>query len=117
MAGKQDFKLTIRIGSRVEREQYPTLEGAIEALRGRVARLRSEGDLPSISMLREFSPEQRVRARLEISTGKIFRRREAGVDVMGDGSLVPYLGGATKTHLDPEDEAAFADALAAALRE
>jgi hypothetical protein len=38
---------------------------------------------------------------LEISTGGLVRGRSAGVDVMGDGSLVPFGGGITRQPLEP----------------
>ena len=63
--------------------------------------MQQEGDLPRIRSLRNFEPGQRVHARIEISTGRMLRRREAGVDVMGDGSLVPYSGATFKHKLDP----------------
>ncbi len=44
-------------------------------------------------MLRDFEPGERVAARLELSTGGLLRGRAAGVDVMGDGSLVAVRGG------------------------
>jgi hypothetical protein len=57
--------------------------------------------LPAVKALRDFEPGDRVSARLEISTGGMFRGRAAGVDVMGDGSLVPFLGGITRQELQP----------------
>jgi hypothetical protein len=112
-----EFTLTIRKGPEVAREQHETLCDAIEALSASVAAVRSEGALPSVTMLRTFEPGQRVRARVEISTGRLFRRREAGVDVMGDGSVVPFSGGSTREHLDPRESESFEDVVAAALRE
>jgi hypothetical protein len=44
-------------------------------------------------MLREFAPGDRVAARLELSVGGMLRGRTAGIDLMGDGSLVAYAGG------------------------
>ena len=45
-------------------------------------------------MLREFEPAGQVAGRVEISTGGLLRRGEdAGVDVMGDGTLVAFSGG------------------------
>ena len=51
----------------------------------------SEGaPLGAVKMFREYQPGERVAARLEISTGGLLRGRDAGLDVMGDGRLVPY---------------------------
>lgn len=111
------FTVTIRNGPSVHREQYDTLEQAIDAVSLRVSEIRSEGNLPSVKMLRTFEPGQRVKARVEISTGRFLRRRDAGVDVMGDGAVVPYRGGSSRDHLDPREGERFEDALADALRE
>lgn len=110
------FTLTIREGPRVERERHDSLDAAIAALSRRVEELRASGDLPTVKMLREFGPERRVKARLEIAAGRRFRRREAGVDVMGDGAVVPYRGGTFKRHLDPPEGVSYSDALSEALR-
>jgi hypothetical protein len=52
-------------------------------------------------MIRTYAPGQRVKARLEISTGGVLRRSDAGIDVMGDGRLVPYAGGIRRRELEP----------------
>jgi hypothetical protein len=62
-------------------------------------------------MLREFSPGDRVAARLELSTGRLLRGRSAGVDVMGDGSTVAYAGGVQRRALDLGRGETLADAL------
>lgn len=117
LAAMGRFTLTVREGPRVERERFESLSEALGRLRSRVEELRGEGDLPTVKMLREFGPEQRVRARLEIAAGSRLRRREAGVDVMGDGSVVPYRGGTFKRHLDPPDGVGYEQALLEALAE
>jgi hypothetical protein len=65
--------------------------------------VRREGPLPSRSLVREFSPQDLVAARLEISTGGLLRGRTAGVDVMGDGSFVAFRGGMRREELDPDE--------------
>lgn len=110
------FKLTIRNGPRVRRSEHETAEEALAALDREVEALAAEGGLEEIKMLRTFRPDQRVKARLEISTGGIFRRREAGVDLMGDGSVIPYAGGAFKRPIDSHQDD-YLNALAEALRE
>ena len=51
-------------------------------------------------MLRDFEPGDRVAARLELSTGGALRGRTAGIDLMGDGSLVAYAGGIGRRALE-----------------
>ena len=50
------YKLTIRHGSKVTREGHESLTGALEALRSNGERIRAEGDLPEVSMIRTTSP-------------------------------------------------------------
>lgn len=111
------FVLTIRNGPRVERRRYDGLEQAVEALRDGVTSALGEDPLPEVRMLRTFSPEDRVKARLEISSGRILRRRDAGIDVMGDGSIVPFQGGVFRRPLEPRAGEDAVDTVAAALRE
>jgi hypothetical protein len=111
------YTLTIRNGPRVSRSGHESLGQAVAALRAGVEEVRAEGGLPPVKMLREYQPGQRVKARFEISTGKVFRRREAGVDLMGDGTVVPYRGGTFRKHLDPPDGTSYDDAVIEALRE
>lgn len=101
------YKLTVRDGPKVSREKHQSLAGAIAAMRSHVERIRAEGDLPTVSMLRTYEPGDRVRARLEISAGGVLRSRDAGIDVMGDGGLVPYRGGVFRRQIehDPGDTA------------
>ncbi len=67
----------------------------------------SEGRLGSVSAFREYTPDRRVQARIEVSGKGLLRGPEAGLDVMGDGSLVPYRGTIFKRALQAEsvDEA------------
>lgn len=112
MAG---WRLTIRHGSNVEREQLETLDEAIEELRRRAEGVRAEGPLDDVSMIRTYDPEVRVHARLELTGPGRIRRPEAGLDVMGDGRLVPYRGAIFKRELSPERGESAYDAVRAAL--
>ena len=98
----------MRHGSRVRRESFDDLNGAVAAMERAVDEVRAEGPLQGVKVLREFEPGERVAARIELSTGGWLRGREAGVDVMGDGSVVPYSGGMGRRQLEPlPDESAF----------
>jgi len=110
------YKLTIRHGPKVTREGHETLSGALEALRESSERVRAEGNLPEVSLIRTYEPGVRVKARLEISTGGFLRRRDAGLDVMGDGALVPFKGGVVRRPLEMEEGASPYEALEGALR-
>lgn len=97
------WNLRIRHGSDVEREQFDSLEQAIEEMRKQVEAIRAEGPLKKASVPRDYEPSEQVHARLEISTGGLLRGRDAGLDVMGDGSLVPYRGGIRRMQLELRD--------------
>ena len=102
------YRLTVRHGPKVERESFETLDGAVEALERRAEEVRGEGPLQEISVLRDVQAGDRVHARLELSAGSLLRGREAGLDVMGDGALVPYTGVIRKRRLEPgRDQSAF----------
>jgi hypothetical protein len=73
-----------------------------------VEEVRAAGPLEGVKMLRDFEPDERVAARIELSTGGWLRGRDGGVDVMGDGRLVAYAGGMGRRELEAgSDEAAF----------
>ena len=96
------WKLTVRLGSKVSREKLGSLEDALEKARARVVDVRREGRLPAVTMLREFTPDQRVQARVEISGPGLFRSPEGGIDVMGDGSVIAYTGAIRKEPIEAD---------------
>jgi hypothetical protein len=96
-----EYRLTVRHGSTVKRESFGRLEEAIGAMEARADEVRAEGPLEEVSMLRDFKPGERVAARIEVSSGGWLRGRDVGVDVMGDGSLIPYAGGIRRQQLEP----------------
>ena len=110
------YRLTVRHGPKVQREGFDSLGEAIEAMEQRSREIQDEGPLGEVSALRDFEPGQRVHARIELSTGGVLRGREVGIDVMGDGVLVPYAGVIRKRRLEPPDGETAFDAVRAALQ-
>jgi hypothetical protein len=94
------YQLTVRHGSQVDRERFDDLDEAVAELRRRAEEVRGEGPLETVSAFRDYEPGKRVAARLELSSGGWLRGREAGVDVMGDGTLIPYAGGVRRKPLE-----------------
>jgi len=88
----------------VEHQRFDDLGAAIAELERRVRAIRAEGPLEPASSLRDYAPSEQVHARLELSTGGWLRRRDAGLDLMGDGSLVPYSGGIRRERLEGGDD-------------
>ena len=76
----------------------------------------AEGPLPERKMIRDYSPETQVAARFEISSGGLFGGDTAGVDVMGDGRVVPFRGGVMRRQLEPKGSQDAFDAVRKALR-
>ena len=109
------WRLTVRHGSEVKREELDSLDEAIAELGRRAEAIREEGPIEGVSMFREYEPGQRVHARLELTGPGRLRRPEAGLDVMGDGRLVPYRGAIFKHRLEPADGASAYEAVRAAL--
>lgn len=94
------YRLTVRHGARVEHEDFDDLDAAIDALRRRAEDVRGEGPLDAVKAFRDYEPERRVAARLQLTSGGWLRGREAGVDVMGDGALVAYAGAIRRRQLE-----------------
>lgn len=95
------WKLTIRHGSDVDHERFEDLGAAVAAMRERALAIRSEGPVRPVQSLRDFEPGDQVHARLQLSSGGLFRKSVAGVDVRGDGTFVPFKGGVVREELDP----------------
>jgi hypothetical protein len=100
----------------VRREHYERLEDAIAALRAHAGEIAREGPLDSATGFRDYEPGERVAARLEISSGGLLRGREAGIDVMGDGAIVPFVGVVRRRKLDGRSPDTAIAAVAEALR-
>jgi hypothetical protein len=94
------WRLTIRHGPRVRSEEFDDLDHVIAALRLHAADVVRDGPLAPAHGFRDYEPGERVAARLAVSTGGRFARREAGIDVMGDGAIVPYAGAVRRKQLD-----------------
>jgi hypothetical protein len=96
------YRLTVRHGSDVEHESFESLDEAIAGMERRANEIRAEGPLEDVAAIRDYSPDVMVKARLELSTGRFLLAREAGLDVMGDGAFVAYVGGIRKRRLEPD---------------
>jgi hypothetical protein len=68
-----------------------------------------------VKAFRTYEPQDRVHARLAVTGPGLLRRPEAGIDVMGDGALVPYRGAIFKKRLDPGGGRSAYDAVRQAL--
>ena len=77
-------------------------------MRDRAAAIRAEGPVRTVAGFRDYEARDQVHARLQLSRGGLLHRASAGVDVRGDGGLVPYRGVVRRAELDPRgDETPF----------
>ena len=106
----------MRHGSDVAREEFDDLDLALAAAERRAEAIRAEGPLEEVSGFRDFSPSEQVHARLEISGKGLLRPPTAGVDVRGDGSLVPYSGSVRREAVKARQGQSPFEAVRAALR-
>lgn len=95
------WKLTVRNGSDVSHQSFDELGEAVAAMRERALAIRAGGPARAVSALRDFGPEDQVRARLQLSGRGWLRKPVAGVDVRGDGTFMPFRGGVRREELDP----------------
>ena len=88
------WRVTVRVGPRVERATHPSLQVALRAVEARATRLAQEvGRAPVDVRYRRFEPAQQVAARLELAgPQRLLPSIRAGIDVHGDGSSEAYLG-------------------------
>jgi hypothetical protein len=88
------WRLTVRVGPRVQRSTHPSLDAALDALEERASQLVADvGRAPVDVRYRRFEPADQVAARLELSgPQRLMPSVRAGLDVHGDGSSEAYVG-------------------------
>ena len=88
------WKLTVRVGPKVEKSRYDALEDALDALEERARALADESDARTVDLkVRQFEPADQVVARLELAgPERLVPKVRAGIDVHGDGTVESYLG-------------------------
>jgi hypothetical protein len=93
------WKLTVRHGSRVEREHLESLGEAIESLRARMDAIASAPPRKAVQVFsRRFEPVAQVAARAELAGP---RGARAGIDLRGDGSTEAFVGRWRRAVLSP----------------
>lgn len=106
---RHPYKLTVRVGPRVERSRHESLDAALAALEERLAGLGATRGHAQ-ALIREYEPVAQVAARGEV-TGP--GRLRGGIDVRGDGSPEAYRGRVRRTVIE---QAPGEDAFAALRR-
>ena len=100
------FRITARVGRKVERAEAESLEAALDELERRARALAGTPLRKPVKMVqREILPVAQVAARLELRGPGA----KGGLDVRGDGSVEAWKGGWSKTVVVPEKgETAYA---------
>jgi hypothetical protein len=85
------YRVTVRAGPKVEREQHDQLTNALTAVERLGRKLEQSTDARPMGggLTRRFEPVQQVVARIELAGPG---RLRAGVDVRGDGSSEAFTG-------------------------
>lgn len=88
------WKVTVRMGGKVEHERFGELDPALDALETRGKEFADAApNRPIDAKYKQFEPVQQVSARLELAGPQRFMPNvRAGVDVRGDGSAEAYVG-------------------------
>ena len=106
------YKLVMRLGPRVEKERFPTLDAALDALGARVPSVSRREARSAFG--RDYEPVRQVAGRLELHGPE---GTHGGVDVRGDGSAEAYTGWIRKQVVEPRDGESAVDALRRSLTE
>jgi hypothetical protein len=108
--GAADWALKVRVGPKVEKQRYPDLAEALDALeeRGRELESRANKHTLDLKVIRKFEPVQQVSARIELAgPGRV----RAGVDVRGDGSSEGWTGRIRRSLIEQQPGETAYDAL------
>jgi hypothetical protein len=109
------WKVTVRVGPKVGRERFDSLDAALAHARESADRVRREGRIGTVKAFRDYTPGERVQARIELTGPGMIRRAGGGLDVMGDGTLVAYDGAVRKRPLPADSLDQAIDELRGAL--
>jgi hypothetical protein len=105
------WKLTVRVGPKVQRRSFADVAEALDELEARGRELaRTAPDKVVDAKFKRFEPVAQVVARLELAgPERLVPRVRAGVDVRGDGSVEAYRGRLRREVIDGRgSESAYA---------
>lgn len=89
------WRIVVRSGPRVEKLRLETLPEALDALEERAQEAAATVRVDSVDLrVRRYEPGDQVSARAELKGPQRLRPVvHAGLDVRGDGTVVPWTGG------------------------
>jgi hypothetical protein len=97
------WRVTVRVGGRVERDTLDSLDAALDALERRAREVAAAADARTIDLrARRWAPAEQVAARAELAGPERWRPAvRAGVDVHGDGSVHAWTGAPERRAIEP----------------
>jgi hypothetical protein len=97
------WKLTVRVGPKVERSTHADRDQALDALDARACELARTARTREVDLkYRRYGPGERVSARIELAgPQRLLPAVRAGVDVRGDGSTQAFIGRVQRRPLEP----------------
>jgi hypothetical protein len=109
--------MKVRRGPQVERARFESLEEALDELENRTRRLAMGPKREAVDLhVRRYEPPDLVVARAEISgPQRLSPDVHAGVDLLGDGSVVAWTGRVRRQAVEPAGNESPYDALRRAL--
>jgi hypothetical protein len=105
------FRVVARVGPKVEKERYGSLDEALEALAARIGNGVARRDGRRV-LGRDYDAVRQVAGRFELKGPGGVR---GGIDVRGDGSAEAYTGWVRKKVVEPERNENAVQALGRAL--
>ena len=93
------WKVTTRYGPDVSRQGFDDFEDAMAALEAATAEVLEDDPLDTVKAFRDYTPDQLVKARIEISGKGLFSPPTAGIDIQGDGGMLAFSGGVKRKPL------------------
>lgn len=94
------WKVTVRIDSDVSRQGFDDLDSAMAAAEAAADEALADGPLKTVKAFRDYTPDQLVKARIEVSGKGLFSPPTAGVDIQGDGGMLAFRGGVVRKPLE-----------------
>jgi hypothetical protein len=119
MIRRVSWQVTVRSGSRVQRERHDTLQAALGAVEAQAREAaRGAPNRTVDAKFTRFEPAQQVIVRVELAgPERLLPAARAGIDVHGDGSMSAHLGRVRRRELERMGSETAVQALRRALSE
>jgi hypothetical protein len=113
------WRVTVRVGPKVERARAATLAEALDELESRTrAAATARGRTGTVDLrFRRYEPGEQVIVRGELrGPGRLRAAVRAGLDVRGDGDVQAWTGGLRREPIEPQEGESAYQALRRALQ-